>query len=74
MRVILALMRAILTRYVEEDHREKGKLLKPTSKLDQPPEVPSDRATEYAKMVAADNKKDMLSLNKKKKINLELFK
>jgi U2-associated protein SR140 len=62
----------------EEDHREKGKLYKPTSKLDQPPEVPSDRATEYAKMVAAENKKDTLSLKKKtqekKKSNLELFK
>lgn len=58
----------------KEDHREKGKLYKPTPKN---VEDKNSSAQEYAKQLASDSKKD-LSTNKKtqekKKSNLELFK
>lgn len=58
----------------EEDNRDKGKLYKPSSKLD----VEQEKANDYIKMMTAEGKKD-LALNKKKaqekkKSNLELFK
>lgn len=60
----------------EEDNREKGKLYKPSSKLED--KTAAEKAQEYAKMLASDLKKDALSLKKKnqekKKSNLELFK
>lgn len=61
----------------KEDTREKGKLYKPT------PKNQDDRSTssaqEYAKMLAAETKKDATPMGKKKdqqkkKSNLELFK
>ncbi|XP_067631661.1 U2 snRNP-associated SURP motif-containing protein [Eurosta solidaginis] len=59
-----------------EDNREKGKLYKPTSKLEE--KTAAEKAQEYAKMLASDLKKDSLPIKKKsqekKKSNLELFK
>nr|XP_013118904.1 unnamed protein product [Stomoxys calcitrans] len=59
-----------------EDNREKGKLYKPSSKVDE--KSAAEKAQEYAKFLASDLKKDSLSLKKKsqekKKSNLELFK
>ncbi|XP_053963349.1 U2 snRNP-associated SURP motif-containing protein [Anastrepha ludens] len=59
-----------------EDNREKGKLYKPGSKLDE--KSAAEKAQEYAKMLASDLKKDSVPLKKKsqekKKSNLELFK
>ncbi|XP_036331068.1 U2 snRNP-associated SURP motif-containing protein [Rhagoletis pomonella] len=59
-----------------EDNREKGKLYKPSSKLDE--KSAAEKAQEYAKMLASDLKKDSVPLKKKsqekKKSNLELFK
>ncbi|XP_018796084.1 PREDICTED: U2 snRNP-associated SURP motif-containing protein [Bactrocera latifrons] len=59
-----------------EDNREKGKLYKPGSKLDE--KSAAEKAQEYAKMLASDLKKDVVPLKKKsqekKKSNLELFK
>lgn len=61
---------------LEEDSREKGKLYKPSSKLDD--KSAAEKAQEYAKMLASDLKKDSLGSKKKsqekKKSNLELFK
>ncbi|XP_053683700.1 U2 snRNP-associated SURP motif-containing protein isoform X2 [Sabethes cyaneus] len=58
----------------KEDVRDKGKLYKPSSKLD----VEQERANEYVKMLASESKKDQLLAKKKsqekKKSNLELFK
>ncbi|XP_058461186.1 U2 snRNP-associated SURP motif-containing protein [Malaya genurostris] len=58
----------------KEDVREKGKLYKPSSKLDSE----SERSNDYVKMLASENRKDMLLAKKKekekKKSNLELFK
>lgn len=63
--------------FVEEDNREKGKVYKPSSKLVDDKSA-TDKAQEYAKMLASDLKKDVLPLKKKnqekKKSNLELFK
>ncbi|KAM7345527.1 U2 snRNP-associated SURP motif-containing protein isoform 2-T2 [Cochliomyia hominivorax] len=60
----------------KEDSREKGKLYKPSSKLDD--KSAAEKAQEYAKMLASDLKKDVLGSKKKsqekKKSNLELFK
>ncbi|XP_011196659.2 U2 snRNP-associated SURP motif-containing protein isoform X2 [Zeugodacus cucurbitae] len=59
-----------------EDSREKGKLYKPGSKLDE--KSAAEKAQEYAKMLASDLKKDAVPIKKKsqekKKSNLELFK
>ena len=58
---------------LEEDHREKGKLYKPTPKIGEA----ADKAQEYARMLAGENKKDAANKKKgqeKKKSNLELFK
>lgn len=59
-----------------EDNRDKGKLYKPGSKLDE--RSAAEKAQEYAKMLASDLKKDVVPLKKKsqekKKSNLELFK
>uniref|UniRef100_A0A1A9V280 U2 snRNP-associated SURP motif-containing protein n=1 Tax=Glossina austeni TaxID=7395 RepID=A0A1A9V280_GLOAU len=61
----------------KEDNREKGKVYKPSSKLVDDKSA-TDKAQEYAKMLASDLKKDVLPLKKKnqekKKSNLELFK
>ncbi|EDW61359.2 U2 snRNP-associated SURP motif-containing protein [Drosophila virilis] len=58
-----------------EDKSEKGKLYKPGSKLDK---SASEKAEDYAKLLASDLKKDPTPLKKKnqekKKSNLELFK
>ncbi|XP_058831221.1 U2 snRNP-associated SURP motif-containing protein [Topomyia yanbarensis] len=58
----------------KEDVRDKGKLYKPSSKMDTETEKPND----YVKMLASENKKDLLLTKKKtqdkKKSNLELFK
>ncbi|XP_037821310.1 U2 snRNP-associated SURP motif-containing protein [Lucilia sericata] len=60
----------------KEDSREKGKLYKPSSKLED--KSAAEKAQEYAKMLASDLKKDSINLKKKsqekKKSNLELFK
>lgn len=60
--------------YSEEDVRERGKLYKPTSKLD----AEQDKANEYVKLLASENKKDQVPNKKKaqekKKSNLEMFK
>lgn len=67
-------MYTILT--IEEDYRDKGKIYKPSSKLDD--KSSTDKAEEYARMLASDLKKDMGPIKKKnqekKKSNLELFK
>ncbi|XP_032599458.1 U2 snRNP-associated SURP motif-containing protein [Drosophila grimshawi] len=59
-----------------EDKSEKGKLYKPGSKLIE--KSASERAEDYAKLLASDLKKDPAPLKKKnqekKKSNLELFK
>ncbi|KAH8355217.1 hypothetical protein KR093_009146, partial [Drosophila rubida] len=59
-----------------EDKSEKGKLYKPGSKLVE--KSASEKAEEYAKLLASDLKKDPPTLKKKnqekKKSNLELFK
>ncbi|KAM8712415.1 hypothetical protein ACLKA7_012863 [Drosophila subpalustris] len=59
-----------------EDKSEKGKLYKPGSKLVE--KSASEKAEEYAKLLASDLKKDPTPLKKKnqekKKSNLELFK
>lgn len=59
-----------------EDKSEKGKLYKPGSKLVE--KSSSEKAEEYAKLLASDLKKDPAPLKKKnqekKKSNLELFK
>ncbi|XP_075165473.1 U2 snRNP-associated SURP motif-containing protein [Haematobia irritans] len=59
-----------------EDNREKGKLYKPSSKVEE--KSAAEKAQEYAKFLASDLKKDSMSLKKKsqekKKSNLELFK
>lgn len=60
-----------------EDHREKGKLYKPSSKLED--KSSSDKAQEYAQSLsnAGDTKRDGIAKKKsseKKKSNLELFK
>ncbi|XP_034478754.1 U2 snRNP-associated SURP motif-containing protein [Drosophila innubila] len=59
-----------------EDKSEKGKLYKPGSKLVE--KSASEKAEEYAKLLASDLKKDPAPLKKKnqekKKSNLELFK
>ncbi|XP_062132261.1 U2 snRNP-associated SURP motif-containing protein isoform X1 [Drosophila sulfurigaster albostrigata] len=59
-----------------EDKSEKGKLYKPGSKLVE--KSASEKAEEYAKLLASDLKKDAPTLKKKnqekKKSNLELFK
>ncbi|KAH8299955.1 hypothetical protein KR044_007950, partial [Drosophila immigrans] len=59
-----------------EDKSEKGKLYKPGSKLVE--KTASEKAEEYAKLLASDLKKDAPTLKKKnqekKKSNLELFK
>lgn len=61
---------------LEEDSRDKGKLYKPTSKIDD--KSSAEKAQEYAKMLSGDQKRDSLNLKKKaqekKKSNLELFK
>lgn len=60
----------------EEDSKDKGKLYKPTSKIDD--KSTAEKAQEYAKMLSGDPKRDSLNLKKKaqekKKSNLELFK
>lgn len=60
----------------KEDNRDKGKLYKPMPKNLE--EKASASTQEYAKMLATDSKKDLLSTKKKpqdkKKSNLELFK
>jgi len=62
--------------FLEEDTREKGKLYKPTAKLDD--KTTAEKAQEYARLLATDVKKDNFTLKKKsqekKKSNLELFK
>lgn len=62
--------------FAEEDSREKGKIYKPLSKLEE--KTAAEKAQEYAKLLASDLKRDSLSLKKKsqekKKSNLELFK
>lgn len=60
-----------------EDNREKGKLYKPTSKIEE--KTTAEKAQEYAKLLASDSSKKDGLLNKKKsqekkKSNLELFK
>lgn len=59
-----------------EDNREKGKLYKPTSKIEE--KSSAEKAQEYAKLLANDSSKKDLSSKKKsqekKKSNLELFK
>lgn len=68
----------VLIIYLGEDHRDKGKLYKPSSKLED--KSSSDKAQEYAQSLATsgDNKRDSVLLKKKssekKKSNLELFK
>lgn len=61
---------------IGEDHREKGKLYKPTAKIED--KSTSEKAQEYAKLLSTDAKRDSLLLKKKsqekKKSNLELFK
>ncbi|XP_065367356.1 U2 snRNP-associated SURP motif-containing protein [Calliphora vicina] len=60
----------------KEDSREKGKLYKPSSKMDD--KSAAEKAQEYAMMLASDLKKDAINSKKKtqekKKSNLELFK
>lgn len=61
--------------FSEEDVRDKGKLYKPSSRL----EAEHEKANDYVKMVANESKKELLANNKKKaqekkKSNLELFK
>lgn len=62
----------------EEDNREKGKLYKPQTKLDDKSPQVTDKNAEYAKMLSNDSKKDALKKGnksqEKKKSNLELFK
>lgn len=59
-----------------EDNREKGKLYKPISKIEE--KSSAEKAQEYAKLLANDSTKKDVSLKKKsqekKKSNLELFK
>ncbi|XP_037946449.1 U2 snRNP-associated SURP motif-containing protein [Teleopsis dalmanni] len=59
-----------------EDSREKGKLYKPSTKVEE--KSAAEKAQEYAKMLASDLQKDSTPLKKKhqekKKSNLELFK
>lgn len=57
-----------------EDNREKGKLYKPSSKVDD--KSATEKAQEFAKFLASDLKKDSLKKKsqEKKKSNLELFK
>lgn len=58
-----------------EDHREKGKLYKPTAKHED--KSTADKAQEYAKMLANEAKRENISKKKsqeKKKSNLESFK
>lgn len=59
----------------KEDVRDKGKLYKPSSRL----EPEQEKASDYVKMVVNESKKELLANNKKKaqekkKSNLELFK
>lgn len=58
-----------------EDSRDKGKLYKPSSKLED--KTTAEKAQEYAKLLSNDSKKDFTLKKKsqeKKKSNLELFK
>lgn len=58
-----------------EDHREKGKLYKPTVKIEE--KSTAEKAQEYAKLLSNDAKRDSLLKKKnqeKKKSNLELLK
>jgi U2-associated protein SR140 len=58
----------------KEDHREKGKLYKPTPKIGEE-KTSADKAQEYAKFLANETKKDNKKKGQeKKKSNLELFK
>ncbi|CAD7077160.1 unnamed protein product [Hermetia illucens] len=61
----------------KEDHREKGKLYKPSSRISDEKST-AEKAQEYAKLLASESKKDSLSNKKKaqekKKSNLEAFK
>lgn len=63
--------------FSEEDHREKGKLYKPSSRISDEKST-AEKAQEYAKLLASESKKDSLSNKKKaqekKKSNLEAFK
>lgn len=61
---------------IEEDTKDKGKLYKPTSKIQPKEETLSsaERAQAYAKLLSTDKKPDRLGKTKKPgKSNLEAF-
>lgn len=68
----------MISYFVEEDTREKGKLYKPQSRIAETVEksTAAERAQEYAKLLIEKKpeKPNKKKSNDKKKSNLELFK